>query len=38
MFFKKWIVTVVGCVIDDKIINPHSYCGISVKQGLGKTT
>ena len=35
--FKKWIVAMVGCVLDDKIIN-HTVIVFSGKQGLGKTT
>jgi hypothetical protein len=35
--FKKWIVAMVGCVLDDKVIN-HTVIVFSGKQGLGKTT
>lgn len=35
--FKKWIVAMVGCVLDEKIIN-HTVIVFSGKQGLGKTT
>lgn len=35
--FKKWMVAMVGCVLDDKIIN-HTVIVFSGKQGLGKTT
>jgi hypothetical protein len=35
--FKKWLVAMVGCVLDDKIIN-HTVIVFSGKQGLGKTT
>ena len=35
--FKKWIVAMVGCVLDDKIIK-HTVIVFSGKQGLGKTT
>jgi predicted P-loop ATPase len=35
--FKKWIVAMVGCVLDDKVIN-HTVIVFSRKQGLGKTT
>ena len=35
--FKKWLVAMVGCVIDDKVIN-HTVIVFSGKQGLGKTT
>ncbi|ENA1802866.1 virulence-associated E family protein [Flavobacterium psychrophilum] len=35
--FKKWIVVMVGCVLDDKVIN-HTVIVFSGKQGLGKTT
>ena len=34
---KKWIVAMVGCVLDDKVIN-HTVIVFSGKQGLGKTT
>jgi len=35
--FKKWLVAMVGCVLDDKVIN-HTVIVFSGKQGLGKTT
>jgi hypothetical protein len=35
--FKKWMVAMVGCVLDDKVIN-HTVIVFSGKQGLGKTT
>jgi hypothetical protein len=35
--FKKWIVAMVVCVLDDKVIN-HTVIVFSGKQGLGKTT
>jgi hypothetical protein len=35
--FKKWLVAMVGCVLNDKIIN-HTVIVFSGKQGLGKTT
>ena len=35
--FKKWLVAMVGCVLDDKVIN-HTVIVFSSKQGLGKTT
>ncbi|MFM7894605.1 MAG: BT4734/BF3469 family protein, partial [Flavobacterium sp.] len=35
--FKKWIVAMVGCVLDEKVIN-HTVIVFSGKQGLGKTT
>jgi predicted P-loop ATPase len=35
--FKKWLVAMVGCVINDKVIN-HTVIVFSGKQGLGKTT
>ena len=35
--FKKWMVAMVGCVLDEKIIN-HTVIVFSGKQGLGKTT
>ena len=35
--FKKWLVALVGCVLDDKVIN-HTVIVFSGKQGLGKTT
>jgi hypothetical protein len=35
--FKKWIVAMVGCVLDDKVIN-HTVIVFSGKHGLGKTT
>ena len=36
-FFKKWLVAMVGCVLDEKVIN-HIVILLSGKQGLGKTT
>ena len=35
--FKKWLVAMVGCVLNDKVIN-HTVIVFSGKQGLGKTT
>ena len=35
--FKKWLVAMVGCVLDEKVIN-HTVIVFSGKQGLGKTT
>jgi hypothetical protein len=35
--FKKCLVAMVGCVLDDKVIN-HTVIVFSGKQGLGKTT
>ena len=35
--FKKWMVAMVGCVLDEKVIN-HTVIVFSGKQGLGKTT
>ena len=35
--FKKWLIAMVGCVLDDKVIN-HTVIVFSGKQGLGKTT
>ena len=35
--FKKWLVAMVGCVLDDKVIN-HTVIVFSGKQGHGKTT
>jgi len=35
--FKKWLVAMVGCVLDDKVII-HTEIVFSGKQGLGKTT
>jgi hypothetical protein len=35
--FKKWLVSMVGCVLDEKVIN-HTVIVFSGKQGLGKTT
>jgi hypothetical protein len=35
--FKKWLVAMVGCVLDDKVIN-QTVIVFSGKQGLGKTT
>ncbi len=35
--FKKWLVAIVGCVLDDRVIN-HTVIVFSGKQGLGKTT
>ena len=35
--FKKWLVAMAGCVLNDKIIN-HTVIVFSGKQGLGKTT
>lgn len=35
--FKKWIVAMVGCVLDDKTVN-HTVIVFSGKQGVGKTT
>ena len=34
--FKKWLVAMVGCVLDDKVIN-HTVIVFSGKQGLGKS-
>lgn len=35
--FRKWIVAMVGCAIDDKTIN-HTVIVFSGNQGIGKTT
>jgi hypothetical protein len=35
--FKKWLVAMVGCVLDEKIIN-QTVIVFSGKQGIGKTT
>ena len=35
--FKKWLVALVACVLDDKTIN-HTVIVFSGKQGIGKTT
>lgn len=35
--FKKWLVAMIGCVLDEKVIN-HTVIVFSGKQGLGKTT
>lgn len=35
--FKKWLVAMVGCVLDEKVVN-HTVIVFSGKQGLGKTT
>lgn len=35
--FKKWLVAMAGCVLNDKIIN-HTVIVFSGRQGLGKTT
>ena len=35
--FKKWMVAMVGCVLDENVIN-HTVIVFSGKQGLGKTT
>ncbi|WP_348800553.1 VapE domain-containing protein [Flavobacterium adhaerens] len=35
--FKKWLVAMVGCVLEEKVIN-HTVIVFSGKQGLGKTT
>jgi predicted P-loop ATPase len=36
-YFKKWIVGMVACVLDEKITN-HTLIVFSGKQGIGKTT
>lgn len=35
--FKKWIVALVACILDEKIVN-HTMIVFSGKQGIGKTT
>ena len=35
--FRKWIVAMVGCAIDERTIN-HTVIVFSGKQGIGKTT
>lgn len=35
--FNKWIVAMVGCVVDPKVIN-HTAIVFTGKQGVGKTT
>ena len=36
-YFKKWLVAMVGCALDEKVIN-HTVVVFSGKQGIGKTT
>ena len=36
-YFKKWIVAMVACLLDEKILN-HTMLVFSGEQGIGKTT
>lgn len=36
-YFKKWLVAMVGCTLDEKVIN-QTVVVFSGKQGIGKTT